>query len=380
MLPSGMRRVIVALIGCSIGLLATAGGWANVQYSATAHLFGPDGPRTEQRYRVVDQANRLQASQGALQACQRALTKADEYCELSALDGHDLITSHDIRAQVDSHSHPLFLWQLQSDTATVYLAGSIHLLKPGLYPLPKPYEEAFQRATTLVLEVDPATATPQRMQALADAHAMLPGGRSLESVLGGELFTELSGQLRVYGVEANQLAPFKPAFVTQQLAVLALLSVGYDPSRGLESYFHARLGTRRLLALETVEFQYQLLMSPDLTTQVDMTRDTLDQLSRFEHSTAALVTAWLSGDDGEVQRVIQEQAGTSPAARAFTRKLLEERNHGMARKVDTYLASSGVYFVLVGSAHLIGPQSILALLQTPDVKRQRIKSNQQLIP
>ena len=48
----------------------------------------------------------------------------------------------------------LFMWQVESETATVTLVGSIHVGKPDFFPLADPYEKSFADAGALAVEVD----------------------------------------------------------------------------------------------------------------------------------------------------------------------------------------------------------------------------------
>jgi uncharacterized protein YbaP (TraB family) len=60
-----------------------------------------------------------------------------------------------------------------------------------------------------------------------------------------------------------------------------------------------------------------------------------------------------------------------PGLRPFFEKLFFERNVGMARKVEGYLASGRDHLVVVGSGHLVGERSVVDLLRRAgyDVRR-----------
>ena len=62
------------------------------------------------------------------------------------------------------------------------------------------------------------------------------------------------------------------------------------------------------------------------------------------------------------------------------RQLMDERNVGMAEKIDAYLQTSGTYFVLIGAAHYIGESSIINLLERKGIRGERIFSNQTIAP
>ena len=87
-----------------------------------------------------------------------------------------------------------------------------------------------------------------------------------------------------------------------------------------------------------------------------------------------MIVAWLAGDDREFRRLFDLQSGTSPDIQAFMRTLLEDRNVGMAKKVVEYLKIPGTTFVLVGAAHLTGPEGVVALLESRGLHGRRINS------
>jgi len=46
------------------------------------------------------------------------------------------------------------VWKITSGENTVYLGGTVHLLRPSDYPLPEEYEQAYQESAVLVFETD----------------------------------------------------------------------------------------------------------------------------------------------------------------------------------------------------------------------------------
>ena len=160
-----------------------------------------------------------------------------------------------------------------------------------------------------------------------------------------------------------------------QLTVFGLMAFGYSPQFGMEQYFTAKKGTRPILELESIDAQLELLFDQPLATQVQLLKDTLDQEAELEPLLAGMLRAWLSGADAEFLRLFEQQAGQSELARAFNRRLLDERNIGMARKVEEYLSGQGTYFVLVGAAHLVGAKGIVSLLAKQGLNGTRILSD-----
>ena len=334
-----------------------------------------------QPFSAHNQPNKLAAATAAQSACLQAHPTQNStagYCELIRLDDAELTTAAMIKQRLPKNRHPLYLWRYQNGQATVYLGGSVHILKPGLYPLPIQYQQAFDAAERLVLEVNLAAYTPQQMQFKVMQFGMLPDTQQLTDIMQPTAHTKLSAVTAQYGLPLTQLARFKPSFVTQQLALLALISVGYDPSQGVETYFTQQAQDKEILELETIDFQLDLLMGQPLDEQVRMVTDTLAQMDEFEPFTAELITAWLGGDDTAFKLAFDAQSGTSPESQAFMRKLMDERNIGMADKIGGYLATQGSYFVLVGAAHYIGENNIIQLLQRQGFTGERIYSDQSI--
>lgn len=319
------------------------------------------------------------AATAALDACTAAnpiQTGEPGYCELIRLDEQRITTAAMIKSRIPTNPHPLFLWRYRHGDTTVYLGGSVHILKPGLYPLPDQYQQAFDATQRLVLEVNLSAYSPQQMQAKALHYGLLPDALLLQDLIPSEMHARLAAITRQYGLPLEKLGRYKPSFVTQQLAMLALMSVGYDPGQGVETYFTKQAQNKEILELESIDFQLDLLMNQPIEVQVAMIEDILAQIDQFEPFTADLITAWLSGDDAAFEQAFDAQAGASAESQAFMRALIDERNVGMVNKIADYLQGQGSYFVLVGAGHYIGDNSIIKLLEHRGIQGQRIYSDQ----
>ena len=373
-MPRGLSRYVLAL-AC---LAASHSSFAD--HSARAQLIGGSSFSPEQNtFQVQDSPNKLAAATAALNQCRAANPVQNTetgFCELTHSDARPVTTSMDLRGGQSEDPHPLFLWHLTSDTASIYLGGSIHILKPGLYPLAPQYQAAFDHSDIFVTEVDTAALTPQAMQYQLTRFGVLADDQRLSTVLPAEVYRALVDAGSDFGLPMNALEKFKPAYVTQQLAVMALMSVGYTPEQGMERYFQNQLGSRRTLGLETIEFQLDLLLNQPLPVQIEMTRETLSQMDEFEPLTAELIRAWLHGDDAVFEQAFAAQSGSSAAAEAFLVKLLDERNVHMVAQIQEYLRTQDNYFVLIGAAHFLGEQGIIALLNQRGIKTQRIYSHE----
>ena len=324
------------------------------------------------------QAQDLAATQLALQDCEQKRAASNAPCELIRLNETRIASARELRDGLPEEPRPLYLWRYASPSATVFLAGSIHFLKETLYPLPRQFEVAFSRADTLVVEVDLTALTPTEMQSRTFAAGRLPVGDTLATVLPAELYARLSRRFAGDGMDIVLFESMNPALVMNHLTVFGLMALGYGPQFGLEQYFTARKEDRTVLELESFDAQLDLLFGQPMAEQVQLLEHALDQDAQLEPLLAELVRAWLAGDDHEFLRLFEQQAGDSELAREFNRRLLDDRNAGMAESIAEYLDGTGTFFVLVGAAHFIGENGIISLLARQGIGGTRILSDTEL--
>ena len=369
----------LAVCLCSTALPCTAQAYETLpRHKALALARGP----------VLDaegvskgQPSDLAAAMSAMASCvqQRAHLGVEMPCEVVRLNGERIQTGAEIRQRLPREGHPLFLWQVDGKReATVYLAGSVHALKATLYPLPPPFEAAFQRSDTLVVELDTISAKLEDLQRSMLEYTLLPAGTTLDQVIAPQTLRLLSRYLTDQSIPLASLAMLKPVMIATQLSVMRLMALGYLPDHGLEHHFIGRRGDRAIIELETIDQQLEVLTSPTMALQEQLLLDTLTQMPEMQAMVAALMVAWLAGDDIELRRLFDEQSGQSDAYRAFMEQLLDKRNRAMTNRIERLLDGQQTYFVLVGAAHLTGTEGIVALLEARGYRARRIGSNETL--
>src|SRR6201986_2285891 len=76
------------------------------------------------------------------------------------------------------------LYELHGRHNTVYILGSIHVLRPSDYPLAPAVLNAYGNAKSILMEVNLAEVDSQLMQTELLASARLPEGKTLPLILG----------------------------------------------------------------------------------------------------------------------------------------------------------------------------------------------------
>jgi uncharacterized protein YbaP (TraB family) len=244
----------------------------------------------------------------------------------------------------------------------VHLLGSVHVASQDIYPLDPRIESAFQRAQTLVLEtsLDPA-AQVQAGQKLAAA-GIYPPGDSIDLHLDRDTLGLLQQRLKKSGAPFTTVRSYRPWFVAVIVVLAEMQRLGYHPHLGIDTYFAERAKDRkRIVGLETIDEQVALFSGMSDTLQEGMLKDALTKLDELGALMAKAQSQWRTGDAKAIDELM-----VAPMRRDFPdvfQRLFVDRNRKMATAIEGYLKTTGEYFVVVGSGHLIGPEGILDLLQ-----------------
>ena len=90
---------------------------------------------------------------------------------------------------------------------------------------------------------------------------------------------------------------------------------------------------------------------------------------------APLVKAWQTSDEAAIEKLLFSIPDNSPEYKAYMTEMFDNRNVGMANKIEKYLTGStkGTYFVVVGAGHYFGDMSIIELLEKKGYKIQKLQ-------
>ena len=255
------------------------------------------------------------------------------------------------------------LWAVEGEHNTVWLLGSVHVLRAGDATLPTAAEEAFDDAEQIVMEVDldGADADPLALATAMQSQALLPEGQTLRSVLGSD-YAAMNAQARQSGIDLASLDPFAPWLVAMAVLDQEMARRGYLPEHGVEQTL-ARRAARQgkpIEGLETAAEQFAMLASMPLPTQKRFLQMTLDESAELDQELADMLAAWRTGNTAALAAMLEEESQTFPD---LYRRLTIERNRAWVQQIDRMLDSRDDYLVVVGAMHLVGPESVVDLLR-----------------
>lgn len=254
------------------------------------------------------------------------------------------------------------LWEVKSDTTSVYLLGSIHFANQQLYPLAAGIEKAFEKSSALVVEVNPLTIDNQKMQKTIQQKGIYPDGESIKENISAEVFGMLKDVLTDYQIPAQGFMRLKPGLCSMTLATVWLMKMGYSPDYGVDQYFAQKAaGQKPIIELETMEQQLSMILNmpnPELFLKY-----TLLDIAKGKKFMAKTVALWKKGAADALYDLMLKPYDKNRQLLPVMNMIYFNRNLRMAARIETFLETKDTFFVVVGSAHLIGPKGIVKILR-----------------
>jgi uncharacterized protein len=251
---------------------------------------------------------------------------------------------------------------VQSSSKVVYLAGSVHALSADVYPLSPAFERAFAASGTLVEEIDLAEAESLALAPAILAKGMYVDGRRFDNIVSKETAALVAARLKESGLPVEMFQVMKPWMVMLTIAALEVQKAGLDPNLGLDKHFYdrAKAAGKTIIGLETAESQIDRLDKMSEALQEQLLRSSLSEAETARNSLKLIVAAWRRGDSAELEKTLLSDFTEYPAA---YRSLIVERNQSWIPQIEACLTRPQPCLVVVGAAHLVGPDGLLTLLQ-----------------
>lgn len=268
-----------------------------------------------------------------------------------------VVLSSAVRADGGLHA----LWELHGKHNTVYILGSIHVLRPSDYPLAPAVLNAYGNAKSIFMEVDLQQIDSQQMQMELLASARLPEGKTLPDIMGKQRYERAGALAREVGIDISIFDAFAPWFVAEAISQLQLQKLGFQPTSGVEMFFleHARSDGKSVAGLETVHDQIALFTALSLDAQAEYLISSLEEAHDLPKEVDDLVHAWQRGDTVWFADQLKSEFGRDPA---LYQSVLVARNRKWVPKIEALLNDDQNYLVIVGTGHLVGKGSVIELL------------------
>ena len=274
-----------------------------------------------------------------------------------------LYPADNLRAEGREEKTKNFLWKVAGKASPVYLYGSIHLAKAEIYPLPRAVEESFEKSGALALEANPDRLKEDGLQMQMLTGALYPGSETLRQHLSTAAYDLAARKMKQAGVSIELVEKTRPWFIAMTLELMALEQQGYRAEYGLDVHFANKAGEKKVIELESFDFQINLLNSFNEREQELFLLYTIKETEAAKTGISEMMTAWRTGNGTVMENVLLRNINEFPEGRPIYEKLIFERNRTMAARIEELLKSGQGCFVVVGAAHLVGDEGIVAILK-----------------
>lgn len=246
------------------------------------------------------------------------------------------------------------LWKVSKPDGKhmAYLAGTFHM-GVAIDKLPPVLWKALDECAILATEID--MRDPSIMRDAAMKHVSLPAGKTLDGLLGQATFDKLVASLNV---APEQLKPVRPLFLAMQIQAAWL-----PQTEGTDAHIHA-LATKakkELAWLETPEEQMAMFLGLGDQCWADQLKDLVNEGDKAKEQLHALHTAYHAGDADKMIAILHDPESEKKYP-GMMKVMFDDRNAAWIPKIEAMLERGNTY-VAVGTGHLLGPGSVVELLQ-----------------
>jgi uncharacterized protein len=260
------------------------------------------------------------------------------------------------------------LWVVKDEDTTIYLFGTVHILKPGLSWFDEAVKDAFDKSDRLVLEmVEPSAA---ESQGIFMKVALDQSGTTLRSKLAETDRAVYEGAMAKIGMPVATLDPFDPWAAAITLQLLGMTKSGFDLNSGVEKQLTAaaHASKKPIEGIETMAYQLGIFDTLPLEDQIAFLNESATSVDQLGPGMDRLVELWAAPDPDGLATAMNEGLKNPKLYSA----LLTQRNANWAKWIDAQLKRPGVTFMAVGAGHLAGPTSVQSLLPAYGLTAQRV--------
>lgn len=279
------------------------------------------------------------------------------------------------------------MWEgTDKNGSKIIFMGSMHVAKADFYPLPEKIKKAYDQSEVIAFECDTESAENEQLQFELQKQMTYRDGTLLRDKLSPQAYKILCERFAEIGMAEEMIANFKPWAAYETLTALWIMSGELKTQNGVDYYLMRQTKTdnKQLYELESAQSQLDMMIQ-----QPDKLYDALFRLMKDESKqsalddTAKLYELWLKGDMKGIEEMtvlppdeeMKKEGLTDEEIRLLRQRektQVDDRNIAMAEKIKTLFKSGKSTMVVVGSAHFIGENGIISLLEKDGCTFKRI--------
>jgi uncharacterized protein YbaP (TraB family) len=260
------------------------------------------------------------------------------------------------------------IWHVARGKTDITLFGSVHLLSADTTWLTPALAHDLADADAIWFEIPIDAAGQAEAGRLALQRGLLPADQTLSATVGPAVWAKVERTAEAVHLPPQNLQRLKPWLAELTLSVLDFQGQGARTDLGVEQQLaKAAPPKTQRDAFETVAEQIGFFADAPIADQVESLNETLDEIQNDPDEFKRLAADWARGD---VQAIEIEALGPMKReAPDVYKRLLVDRNKRFAQRIEEMLTErdsarpEAHVLVVVGVGHLVGPDSVPALLR-----------------
>jgi len=259
------------------------------------------------------------------------------------------------------------VWHVKKAGAEITLFGSVHILSPTTDWKTPALAAELARADEVWFEIPFDAAAQAEGQAMAVRRMALPKGQTLSPLLPTVTQRRLARVQSTLGIPVGAFEGLKPWAAEVSIGAVYVQQKGARAGSGVEQQIaNTAPSTAAFRAFETAEQQIGFFDNVPIKEQVASLGQSLKEIETEPDLFDRIVAAWVAGDARAVSRLAvlpirKDAPGTY-------KRLVVDRNRRWTSTIEGLLDRPRRVFIVVGVGHLVGPDSVPALLRRKGVQ------------
>ncbi|HEX7382436.1 MAG TPA: TraB/GumN family protein [Nevskiaceae bacterium] len=253
-----------------------------------------------------------------------------------------------------------FLWWVAGAHTTHYLLGSVHLRPLDAQNLPSGLAQAYAQSAGVVLETDLAALDDPPLRAAFAASAR--ASTTLRERLPAPLYARFTARALALHMPAASCEQMRAWWCALALANRAFRDAGFSVTAGVDSRVRslALADGKPVRWFEAPSAHLALFTGMEPALSRALLQAELEEEDGALASPEAVYAAWQYGEAGTLAAFNQR---FRERERALYARLLADRNRAWMPRLATWLAGNERQLIVVGAAHLVGPDGLVQMLR-----------------
>ena len=263
------------------------------------------------------------------------------------------------------------IWVAKDFDSTLYLFGTVHLLPDDLDWQRQDMRDAFSEAGTVFFEVDTSPERRVDGTVLTTELGLRSDGTRLSDRLDNFQKNVMEAAVNNGDLTIAALEGMQPWLASEYLTFAAAQNAGLSAELSADEALKSRAARegKNIIYLESLETQIRASADLPEYLQIEILTETMERFNSLGQEATDIAEQWsIGGTDYLTETLIAPMKARPPE---IFNSLLRDRNRAWASTLTRFMEDSGTGFVAVGTAHLLGEQSLLSELREQGYSVQR---------